>query len=570
MIHESDDDTSYRKDVNLRKIDHHMHDYMEGFSDVVSDNELTIDETLKNEDYRKELSQLPLGTILDLVKGNDIRFPPTASKTDLIQLLLEQKEDEVDTAMKVYETYSEFNDSVASTYNERTNRLDHSEELDGVIPMRVKKKTRRAQSSRQSRSSMNEMRPGFIEGDNRKRSSVKGQKPKYKKKSRAGNPNRVESKRRYKYRGKHRDKRWLDDEDDMIVLLDNLLLPISRKTLDSVSDIASQAQTIVGDIATSLTNIDYDRDFVIEDDELIDLASSDPHHDQSQGSRVERNRREEQPECQKVTESDKDNRRSSSSSSSGTRETREKKAYGVWTDDEENIHKELEEMYGTVTAEAIENIGDTIADVIEGKYWNEAQDLLYGRVDESSQSHQRTTNETQTNGTYNQTQEKRYWKDRISDQVDSALGLNDGRNTSINTEQLSEAVSMFANGQTEEKVSSLIFGKSRQKYRLKNLFRRANGDSIVTTLLTSTFKTSINMMRYLCNWATCRGALPRPIVVFVTAASVFGAPKRRRLMTVGVTLLLLRTVAEALHGYRKRHKDWHEERHDESNNEENS
>lgn len=63
------------------------------------------------------------------------------------------------------------------------------------------------------------------------------------------------------------------------------------------------------------------------------------------------------------------------------------------------------------------------------------------------------------------------------------------------------------------------------------------------------FKYSIAFLSQICRWASCRGSLPQPIVVFFLAASALSAPRKQRLLTVGITLIALRTLAEALHGY---------------------
>ena len=71
----------------------------------------------------------------------------------------------------------------------------------------------------------------------------------------------------------------------------------------------------------------------------------------------------------------------------------------------------------------------------------------------------------------------------------------------------------------------------------------------VTLLFQATFKTALAILSYVGRWASCRGALPQPLVIFVLAASAVSAPRKKRMLTVGFTLLAIRTVAEALHGY---------------------
>ncbi len=76
------------------------------------------------------------------------------------------------------------------------------------------------------------------------------------------------------------------------------------------------------------------------------------------------------------------------------------------------------------------------------------------------------------------------------------------------------------------------------------------------------FRYSIAMLSQVCRWASCRGSLPQPIVVFFLSASALSAPRRRKMVTVALTLIILRTVAEALHGYTH---DWDEDDDDDDN-----
>ena len=64
---------------------------------------------------------------------------------------------------------------------------------------------------------------------------------------------------------------------------------------------------------------------------------------------------------------------------------------------------------------------------------------------------------------------------------------------------------------------------------------------------------------FLCRWASCKGSLPQPFVVFFLAASGLCAPRRRKFMTLGLALVGLRTVAELLHGYTHGDVGWCDE-----------
>lgn len=78
-------------------------------------------------------------------------------------------------------------------------------------------------------------------------------------------------------------------------------------------------------------------------------------------------------------------------------------------------------------------------------------------------------------------------------------------------------------------------------------------------LLKTVFKSFIAILSYVCRWASCRGALPQPIVVFVFVASALSAPKRKKVMTAFLALIATRTVAEAVHGYVYGNDDWEDD-----------
>lgn len=77
-----------------------------------------------------------------------------------------------------------------------------------------------------------------------------------------------------------------------------------------------------------------------------------------------------------------------------------------------------------------------------------------------------------------------------------------------------------------------------------------------TMMFKSMFMSSVAILSYICRWASCRGALPQPIIVFLLVASALSAPRRKKLLTVGITLIAARTLAEALHGYIYGNNEW--------------
>ena len=54
----------------------------------------------------------------------------------------------------------------------------------------------------------------------------------------------------------------------------------------------------------------------------------------------------------------------------------EKKSFGVWTNNEDDVGKELEELCGSMASQIIENFGESVADIVEGKYWDVAEEFF--------------------------------------------------------------------------------------------------------------------------------------------------------------------------------------------------
>jgi len=81
-----------------------------------------------------------------------------------------------------------------------------------------------------------------------------------------------------------------------------------------------------------------------------------------------------------------------------------------------------------------------------------------------------------------------------------------------------------------------------------NTKKIGNSNSILVSTLQTAFRTGLVLTSRVFKWASVRGALPQPIVAFVTVAAVICSPPRRRLQMVGLTVLLLRIAGEILHG----------------------
>jgi len=549
------------------------------------------------------LSDLSLREILKDIKELDLRFPPTASREDLIQLLIDYQEGQTSISVVGNENSKMY--SHTSSTDDITTREDLLEDLREVNPM---KRIRTQENNDVSRSDrpFDDLSSKFVRQDDR---------TKFRQRHLKSNTKTYFRKRRPKSRERPHHDRWVDDDsygNDMGIL-DELLLPLSIQTSNGVSSVTKNAKSIVKDIAPFIENIEHgEHSSFMHGDRFCESKSGTdgddngrnrnanrrskkspiyPTHKKKSVLRTQRKydndkyasfRNDEQFDEFKVDEQKQQSvineitNHHNNQSHAPYHGRTEKKVYGVWTDDDDNISKRLEEMYGVVSAQAVENIGDTFADIIEGIYWNEPQDLANSnksdRYDLGKANSTQQTSSTALISEHNQAQ-KRNWKDRVAYHVDSTFGLHNSEiNITTHKDRLSDAVSIFSGRENKEDddgnlwgdmtLGPNLFGKSRQK--LKKIFSRTSGDNICTSLVTSTLKTSIKIMVYLCNWTTCKGMLPKSIVVFFFASSAFFAPRKHRLMTIGTTFLVLRIIAETLHRGRRGNKGW-DNKHVENN-----
>ena len=93
-------------------------------------------------------------------------------------------------------------------------------------------------------------------------------------------------------------------------------------------------------------------------------------------------------------------------------------------------------------------------------------------------------------------------------------------------------------------------------FEYKTLYEK---DKTLTSLFRMAYKTSLLSFSYVSRWASLRGTLPQPMVVFFLATAALTAPRRRKIIAVALTLICLRTVAEAMHGYVYGDEDWEDD-----------
>jgi hypothetical protein len=246
------------------------------------------------------------------------------------------------------------------------------------------------------------------------------------------------------------------------------------------------------------------------------------------------------------------------------------------------------------------NVDPDVVDKVSEFLANAADKLMWGKFDKNPPmatepantppNPQRPDEEPRARPSSHNSKNRKHWKDRLEERLDSMLGLHedgafynrwtaqanqkaDGRDTGP-----TDAVSHARGRQVRRKrpkssdkpfweeegnLLALLLGRTRngKDSFLDNRTGFESGSMLV--LVRMTVKSFMTIGGYLCRWASTQGALPQPIVVFGVGAAALVASPRQRLMTVVITLLLLRTVGELLHGYAYGSDGWGNEDDDE-------
>jgi hypothetical protein len=208
--------------------------------------------------------------------------------------------------------------------------------------------------------------------------------------------------------------------------------------------------------------------------------------------------------------------------------------------------------------DAVDRFGDFVAD--------RAEELLWG-PDTNARDDKKSRQPKSVS-------KARYWKDRIEEQLDYALGLHDDSEPYTSWEEIkmgkqgiesgpkrhgkqSRSGKKRTNGdipvwEEEGNMVSLLFGRrpSGGQLALERFMDQELGSKfLLVTFFRSVAKGILTLSSYTCRWASVKGALPQPIVVLGAITAALCARPRHRLSTVFLTLLAMRTVGELLHGY---------------------
>ena len=223
--------------------------------------------------------------------------------------------------------------------------------------------------------------------------------------------------------------------------------------------------------------------------------------------------------------------------------------------------------------DVIDRVGEFLADTADKFMWgrydeDRPKDYSRQRDQPKKPSHRRPASNKR------KPSQRKHWKDRLEERLDSMLGLHEEgdfyrkwaeREEKEKQEQGGNDVFSVAQGrqpkrrqkpihdkpfwEEEGNLVSLLFGRTKRGGDLFFDHRLGSGSGSLLFLIRATLRSFLMVASYLCRWASTQGALPQPVVVVSVFTAGICARPRRRLATVAITLLLMRTVGEVLHGY---------------------
>jgi hypothetical protein len=230
--------------------------------------------------------------------------------------------------------------------------------------------------------------------------------------------------------------------------------------------------------------------------------------------------------------------------------------------------------------DVVDHVADFLADTADKFMWGKFDDKV---------PRQKKSDFTPNPRPRPRKQQPRHWKDRLEERLDSMMGLHEdgdfytkwaAREEQEKREEGGNDVFSVAQGRQPKKrqkriydkpfweeegnLISLLFGRNKSGGNLFFENRLGFESGSVLVLIRAALKSFMLVGSYLCRWASTQGALPQPVVVMgVTAAGLCARP-RRRLLAIGIALLLLRTVGEVLHGYAYGPESWEDDGNDDN------
>lgn len=220
---------------------------------------------------------------------------------------------------------------------------------------------------------------------------------------------------------------------------------------------------------------------------------------------------------------------------------------------------------------------------------NTTDTILWGRLDDDDDDQPETSkpkapkkkSTKQSKSKASSKSDRRTMKDRVEERFDSMLGIHEkgeyynrwAKNDDKEDLQEggSDAVS-YARGQTSKKKRRGRRNKVYDKpfWDTENMFSSFFGRSPpvgysgvgignLLPAIKALGRSFVIFSGNACEWATVRGALPQPVVVVGVTSCVLSARPGKRLLAMGVSLLVFRILGELIHEGLYGDDDWEEE-----------
>jgi hypothetical protein len=245
--------------------------------------------------------------------------------------------------------------------------------------------------------------------------------------------------------------------------------------------------------------------------------------------------------------------------------------------------------------DVFDRLGELFVDTADQILWGSFDDNDQGNSNETVSSSAAAGSSKQKKG------RRRHWKDRMEERLDYMMGIHNdqdddyqrwARRDKMDQENESGSFDPFsvATGRQPKRRPGRGVYRKGKKYHDKPIWEEEGNfislllgrtkrgaplsfqnvldgreDSLVSMFGTIT-KSLLVLGSYMCRWASVRGAIPQPVVVLgVATAGICG---RKPVRAIVVALILMRTFGELLHGALNGDEGWEEEEKEVNDNEE--
>lgn len=226
--------------------------------------------------------------------------------------------------------------------------------------------------------------------------------------------------------------------------------------------------------------------------------------------------------------------------------------------------------YGTrftddgIPRDAFDRVGDCFTSIADQILFGSSAD---GFVEDSEVAvdvkvhDQRSTEKQQTVTTSSASQsssrrQRRHWKDRFEERLDYMLGLHDPSNSYLRWADLRRVPKEEPDKtprpskplwEQSGSLLSLLWGKDGPPSSMLPRRRSKQQHGFLLHSFEALFRSIMVMASSACRWASVRGSIPQPVVALGLVTTGLCVPPRRRVPSLIIVVLLVRTVGELIH-----------------------